>query len=105
MLFTEYTSFKSKKRLFLADSRYKQNVINNLSKKKRVEKGCSTINASNNAVESAVNNPSVIPGKYTYLLILFLDSNDVYFKSMRTISKTMKAWDIRKTTSTLRLEA
>jgi predicted Holliday junction resolvase-like endonuclease len=78
--------------------------------KQRVEKGCSTINASNNAVESVVNNPSVILGKYTDLLILFLlhfdlNSNDVYFKSMRTISKSMKIWDIRKTTSTLRLEA
>jgi hypothetical protein len=32
VLFTEYTPFKSKKGLFLADSKYKQNVINNLSK-------------------------------------------------------------------------
>jgi hypothetical protein len=33
LVFTEYTPFKSKKELFIADSKYKQNVINILSKK------------------------------------------------------------------------
>ena len=81
-------------------------------------KGCSTIHASHDAdflivkttVENAINNPSVLLGKDTDLLIIFLfyfdpDSNNKYFKSMRTSSTTMKIWDIRKTTSTLRLEA
>ena len=45
VLFTEYTPFKSRKELFLANSEYKQNVIYILSKK-LVEKGCSTIQAS-----------------------------------------------------------
>ena len=60
-------------------------------------------------VESAVNNPSVHLGKYTDLLILFLfhfdlDSNYIYFKSMRTSSTTMKIWDIHETTSTFGLD-
>ena len=42
VLCTEYTPYKSKKELFLADSKYKQNAMNILSKK---------------LVESAVNNP------------------------------------------------
>ena len=45
VLFTEYTPFKSRKELFLANSEYKQNVIYILSKK-LVEKECSTIQAS-----------------------------------------------------------
>jgi hypothetical protein len=82
------------------------------------EKGCSTIHASDDVdvlivkatVESAVNNPSVLFGKYTDLLIFFLfhfdlNSNDIYFKSMRTSSTTMKIWDIRRTVSTLGLDA
>ena len=44
-LFTEYTPFKSKKELFLANSEYKQNVINIL-RKILVEEGCSTMQAS-----------------------------------------------------------
>ena len=52
--------FKSKKELFLADSKYEQNLS-----KKLVGKGCSKIHASNDAdvlivkttVVSAVNNP------------------------------------------------
>ena len=32
VVFTEYTPYKSKKELFLADSKYKQNVINILRK-------------------------------------------------------------------------
>ena len=48
MLFTENTPFKSKKKLFLVISEYKQTVINILSKK-LVEKGCSTIHASDDA--------------------------------------------------------
>ena len=113
MLFTEYTLFKSKKEQFLADSKYKQNLSKQLA-----EKGCSTIRASDDVdvlivkatVESAVNNPSVLFGKYTDLLIFFLfhfdlNSNDIYFKSMRTSSTTMKIWDIRRTVSTLGLDA
>jgi hypothetical protein len=34
VVFTEYTPFKSKKELFIVDSKHKQNVINILSKKK-----------------------------------------------------------------------
>jgi hypothetical protein len=94
VVFTEYTPFKSKKELFIADSKHKQNVINILSKKKLVVKVCSTIYASDDAdvlivkttVESAVNNPLVLHGKDTDLLILFLfhfdlDSNDIYVYS------------------------
>jgi len=49
-------------------------------------------------------------GKDTDLLIFFLfhfdlDSNDIYFKSMRNSSTTMKIWDIRKKASTLGLLA
>jgi len=85
-----------------------------MQSKKLGEKGCSAIHASDDAdalivktaVESAVNNPSVLLSKDTYLLILLLfhfdlDSNDIYFKSMRISSTTMKKWDIRKTASTL----
>jgi hypothetical protein len=82
------------------------------------EKGCSTIiHASDDAdvlivkttVESAVNNPLVLLGKDTDLLIFFLfrfdlNSNDIYFNSMRTSSKTMKIWNIRKTASTLGMD-
>jgi hypothetical protein len=49
VVFTEYTPFKSKKELFIADSKHKQNVINILSKKKLVVKVCSTIYASDDA--------------------------------------------------------
>jgi len=45
VLFTEYTTFKSRKELFLANSEYKQNVIY-IPSKKLVEEGCSTIQAS-----------------------------------------------------------
>ena len=60
--------------------------------------------------ESAVNNPSVLLGKDTDLFIFFrfrfdLDSNDIYFKSIRTSSTTMEIWDIRKTASTLGLDS
>ena len=68
-------------------------------------KGCSTIHASDDAdvlivkttVESAINNPLVLLGKDTDLLIIFLfhfdpDSNNKYFKSMRTSSSTMKRY-------------
>jgi hypothetical protein len=46
-------------------------------------------------VERAINNPLVHLGKDTDLLILFLfhfdlDSNNIYFKSMRPSSTTMK---------------
>ena len=59
---------------------------------------------------SAVNNPLVLLGEDTDFLIFFLfhfdlDSNDIYIKSMRTSSTTMKIWDIRKTASTLGLVA
>jgi hypothetical protein len=50
VLLTEYTLFKSKKELFLADSKYKQNVINiNILSKNLAEEGCSTIHASDDA--------------------------------------------------------
>ena len=57
-----------------------------------------------------VNNPLVLLVEDTDLLILLHfhfdpDSNDIYFKSMRTSSTTMKIWNIRKTTSTLGLDA
>jgi len=59
---------------------------------------------------SAVNNPLVLLGKDTDLIIFFLfhfdlDSNDICIKSMRTSSTTMKICDIRKTASTLGLVA
>ena len=48
VLFTDNTSFKSKKGIFQANSDNKQNFIYMLSKQ-LVEKGCSTIHASGDA--------------------------------------------------------
>jgi hypothetical protein len=56
VLLTEYTLFKSKKELFLADSKYKQNVINiNILSNNLAEEGCSTIHASDDADALSVN--------------------------------------------------
>jgi hypothetical protein len=71
---------------------------------------CRSPNRIKTTVESAVNNPFVLLVEDTDLLILLffhfdLDSNERNFKSMSTSSTTMKIWDIRKTKSTLGLDA
>jgi hypothetical protein len=112
VLFTENTPFKSKKELFLAISEYKQTVINILSKI-LVEKGCSTIHASDD-VDVLIVKTTVESGFFlAKILICYyfffhfdLDSNDIVsFKPTRASSTTIKICDIRGTTSTLGLDA
>ena len=114
VLFNGWTTFKSKKELFLSNQENKQDLINLLGSH-LLNKGCKVTHAPDDAdvliamtaIKEASNAPTVVIGEDTDVLILLChhandtEYNIYYMSDTKSSTKKKRIWDIKRTRNIL----